>query len=263
MIMARFALLLALVASEASFASAARLKTEVDDPFHLVSQTWTPDVKMAMNIPGSKTPTLMAKYAINAERMVMLESTKSVMNMHLTGTVNMSIVSDKQKLYDLTAKKMTIYEETDTKLEGTPEELKMYASVPTGLKKACHFKEFPSIHSPAQVRTCIEDAVSKFPSSKTADGETTYAMTMDMPDMEGSEVSFSLTNEDLAAGFHMRMNTSAGPMVFDAAGVAKPGADAKDLAVHGQFGECVPDNSTLPMPTHGMAAEFLQCVGLI
>lgn len=259
--MARAALLLVLSASSAL---AARMKAdlEANDPFHLVSQTWTPEIKMTMSGPTA-APTTKGRYALDADKMIFQEVTTSNLSMTISGNVTMSVVANNDKFYDLPGKRMIMYSEADTELEGPEDELKIFSSVPTGVKKSCKFKELPSLKSAEEVRTCIEAAASQIPSSKTADGETEYSITMDIPGMEGSEMSFFLTSEDLMARLRMRMNSSAGPVDFDAEGVASPGAEVALPLEEDIHKRCDPENTPLPMPTHGAAAEFLRCIGLV
>jgi hypothetical protein len=211
--------------------------------------------------PKPQMPKMTAEWALDADRMILLESTTSKMNVNLTGHVKMSVGATNQKLYNVGAKRMTMYSEADTELSGPEDELKMFSAVPTGKSKSCAYQEFKNMKDPAHVRKCIEDVVSKVPSTKTEKG-TLYSMDVDIPGVDFMKLSFLITDANLAADFHMRMNTTAGRMDYNASGQAHPGAG--DLTVHdaGQFGKCKEDTTPLPMPSQGAGAEFLQCIGL-
>jgi len=235
---------------------------ESNDPFHLVSQTWTPEIKMTMSGPTA-APTTKGRYALDADKMIFQEVTTSNLSMTISGNVTMSVVSLSDKLYNIPAKRMIWYSKADTELKGPEDELKIFSSVPTGVKTSCKYHDLPSLKGAEEVRACIEAAVSKLPSSKTADGGTEYSMTLDVPGAEGSEMSFVLTDEDLMASAHMRMKvggSTTGDMDFDAEGRATRGGEVT-VPEH-MLENCDADDTELPLPKEGMGAEFLRCIGL-
>jgi hypothetical protein len=278
--MARFALLL--LALSGGGAAAARVGTdvEIDDPFRLVSQTWTPEMSFALNVsglPGAwSRPEIVGKYVIDTDRMVIIETTVTTIHIDLGAPTReygcvVTMVMTNQGLWDLPGQRVIVYNQQDTKVTGSdgaatcigPDgqdkvgQLSGLFGMPF-VNKSCNIKGMPLVKSAQEVRACIEAAVSKLPSSRTASGETEYSLPADLQGM--GRVSLVLTDGGLLDGAHVETSGPAGLVTFDATGQASPGADfPMPHTPHG----CTVDNRTLSRPNITFAAEFLQCVGAV